>query len=142
MAVNVARADLAYSFSETEYTTPREVRLDEARREKASKDRTSMLRIAVALIIGIFILLGMRVYCASIQHANNVLAQENAYLKAEIDSLNSQLVEETKVTKIEEVARDKYGMVFPSSENCVNLGDTKGDSEESLAATIKSEAYK
>ena len=137
MTANVANANSIDSV----YIAPRAVRIDEARKERASKERSGMLRLAILLILGIFILLGMRVYCATIQHANNVLIEENAYLQAEIDSLNSQLVEQTKVTKIEEVARGKYGMVFPSSENCINLGDVK-DESDSLAATIKSEAYK
>ena len=93
-----------------------------------------------SLVLAVFILVGLSAYAASIQHANNVLTQENEYLQAEIDSLRIQIVEETKVTKVEEIATTKYGMVYPSSENCVILNE-KAENSRSLAASIRSEAY-
>ena len=95
--------------------------------------------IAIALL-AIFVLVGLQAYTATLQHANNVLQEENAYLQAEIDSMESEIVEETKVTKIEKTARNKYGMVYPTSDNCVTIhvDDEMGDN---LAATIRKEAY-
>lgn len=127
-------------ISRPDLAAPAEIRLDVIRRNRVAKDRKRLIRVAAVILIGIFVLVGMRAYCAYMQHANNVLIQENAYLQAEIDSLNSSLSEENKVTRIEEVAIDKYGMVFPTSENCINLG-TSEDKDESLAQVIKSEAY-
>ena len=92
------------------------------------------------MVLAVFILVGLSAYAASIQHANNVLTQENEYLQAEIDSLRIQIVEETKVTRVEEVATTKYGMVYPSSENCVVINE-KAENSHSLAASIRSEAY-
>ena len=66
--------------------------------------------------------------------------QENAYLQAEIDSLNSQIVEQTKVTRVEEVATKEYGMVYPTSDNCIVINENE-ESSTSLAASIRSEAY-
>lgn len=123
-----------------EYTAPAEVKLDAVRRKRVAKDRKRFIRAAAVILIGIFVLVGMRAYCAYMQHANNVLIQENAYLQAEIDSLSSSLSEENKVTKIEEVAIEKYGMVFPTSENCIKLGASE-EIDGSLAQVIKSEAY-
>ena len=117
-----------------------EVRLDAVRRKRIASDRKRLLRVAALVLTAIFILVGMRAYCAYMQHANNELIKENAYIQAEIDSLNSQLSDRTKVTKIEKVAVDEYGMVFPTAENTINLGVAKSE-EESLAATIRSEAY-
>lgn len=127
-------------ISRPDLAAPAEIRLDVIRRNRVAKDRKRLIRVAAVILIGIFVLVGMRAYCAYMQHANNVLIQENAYLQAEIDSLNSSLSEENKVTRIEEVAIDKYGMVFPTSENCIKLG-TSEDKDESLAQVIKSEAY-
>ena len=93
-----------------------------------------------ALIIAVFALVGLSAYAASIQHANNVLEKENAYLQAEIDSLNSQIVEETKVTKVESIATNDYGMVYPTSDNCIVINENE-ESSTSLASTIKHEAY-
>jgi cell division protein FtsL len=69
-----------------------------------------------------------------------VLTQENAYLQAEIDSLNSQIVEQTKVTRVEEVATKKYGMVYPTSDNCIVIDESE-ESSSNLAAEIRSQAY-
>ena len=95
--------------------------------------------VALALL-AIFVLVGLQAYTATLQHANNVLQENNAYLQAEIDSMESQIVEETKVTKIEKTARKKYGMVYPTSDNCVtiHIDDEAGDN---LAARIRKEAY-
>lgn len=105
------------------------------------RHRKQLVQLLSVIMLGIFVLVGMRSYAAIIQHENNVLIEENAYIQAEIDSLSSQIVEETKITKIEKVATTKYGMVYPTPDNCVKLG--AGESEEQgLAASIKSEAYK
>lgn len=112
----------------------------ERTRTRSKRATRNMVRTAIALIAAVFILVGLSAYAASIQHANNVLAEENAYLQAEIDSLNSQIVEETKVTKVERIATKEYGMVYPTSDNCIVINEGE-ESSTSLAATIKSEAY-
>ena len=99
-----------------------------------------MFLTAAALVAAVFLLVGLSAYAASIQHANNVLVEENAYLQAEIDSLNSQIVEQTKVTRVEEGATKKYGMVYPTSENCIVINEN-AESSTNLAASIRSEAY-
>lgn len=122
------------------FAAPAEVRIDSVRKKRIKNDAKSLIKISTIIMLGIFVLIGMRAYCAYEQHANNMLIQENAFIQAEIDSLNSQLSEKTKVTKIETVAMNKYGMVFPTPENVINLGDKK-DKDSNLAAAIKSEAY-
>ena len=123
------------------YAVPKEVRLEDVRRSRESRDRRRMFRIAALILFAIFILVGMRAYCANLQHANNELIKENGYLEAEIDSLNSQLIERTNVTTIEKIATDDYGMIFPTADNVIYLDDGK-EQEDSLAAVIRSEAYK
>ena len=115
----------------------REVRI---RADRIRADRKSAVRIAAIILLGIFVLVGMRSYAAIIQHENNILMEQNEYLQAEIDSLNTQIIEETKITKIEQEATVKYGMVYPSSENCVVLSAEKDDAGN-LADSIRSEAY-
>lgn len=107
---------------------------------KNMKQRKQLVKLISLVMLGIFVLVGMRSYAAIIQHDNNVLMEENAYIQAEIDSLSSQIVEETKVTKIEQIATTKYGMVYPTPDNCVKLSD-KDSEEQGLAAAIRSEAY-
>lgn len=114
--------------------------LDLVRSRRVSSDRRRFIRIVAIILAGIFVLVSMRAYCAYMRHANNQLIRDNGYIQAEIDSLNSQIVEEIRVTRIERVAMDQYGMVFPSAENTVNLGNTKSK-DAKLAAIIRSEAY-
>jgi cell division protein FtsL len=116
------------------------VRTIPAVRTRSRRASRNMILTMAALIAAVFVLVGLSAYAASIQHANNVLTQENAYLQAEIDSLNSQIVEQTKVTRVEEVATKKYGMVYPTSDNCIVINEN-AESSSSLAATIRSEAY-
>jgi cell division protein FtsL len=110
------------------------------RRARDRRDRKFIVRIAVIAIAGLFILIGLRAYGATIQCENNELIKENQYLQAEIDSLKSQIIEETKVTRIEKEATSELGMVYPTSQNCVRLTENK-DSKQNLAALIRSEAY-
>jgi cell division protein FtsL len=116
---------------------------DRIRADRIRADRKSLIKFLAVVMLGVFVLIGMRSYGAIIQHENNVLAEENAYIQAEIDSLNSQIVEETKVTKIERVATEDFGMVYPTPENCIRLGDgDDDDGDKGLADAIRTEAYK
>ena len=117
-----------------------ESRAQRIRADRIRADRRSAVRILTVVMIGIFVLVGMRSYAAIIQHENNILERENEYLQAEIDSLQSQIVDETRVTRIENVATQQFGMVYPSTENVVKLGNAKPE-VENLAAAIRSEAY-
>ena len=117
-----------------------ESRAERIRAARIKADRRSAVRLVAVIIIGIFVLVGMRSYAAIIQHENNVLQMQNEYLQAEIDSLSSQITEETKVTKIEQVATEKYGMVYPSADNNVVLGSAQEEAGN-LASVIISEAY-
>ena len=116
------------------------VRTLPAARTRSRRASRNMILTMVALMAAVFVLVGLSAYAASIQHANNVLTQENAYLQAEIDSLNSQIVEQTKVIRVEEVATKEYGMVYPTSDNCIVINENE-ESSTSLAASIRSEAY-
>lgn len=110
------------------------------RRTSTAKTNGRMLKIIVAVLVLAFVLVGLQAYTATLQHANNILESDNAYLQAEIDSMQEEIVEQTKVTSIEKTATQKYGMVYPTSDNCVTIHEGE-DMATDLAATIKSEAY-
>ncbi len=115
-------------------------RAQRIRADRARADRRSAVRILTVVMIGIFVLVGMRSYAAIIQHENNILERENEYIQAEIDSLQSQIVDETRVTRLENVATNEFGMVYPSAENVVKMGNAAPE-VKNLAAAIRSEAY-
>ena len=109
--------------------------------ERIRADRRSAVMILAIVMLAIFVLVGMRSYAAIIQHENNQLIEQNEFIQAEIDSLNSQIVEETKVTRIERVATQDFGMVYPTPDNCIRLGGGDDD-DKGLADAIRTEAYK
>ena len=115
-------------------------RAQRIRADRIRADRRSVVRLLTIAMNGIFVLVGMRSYAAIIQHENNILERENEYLQAEIDSLQSRIVDETRVTRIEDVATQQFGMVYPSAENVVKLGNAESE-VKNLAAAIRSEAY-
>ena len=117
-----------------------ESRAQRIKEDRIRADRRSAVRILAVVMIGIFVLVGMRSYAAIIQHENNILVRENEYLQAEIDSLQSQIIDETRVTRIEKVATQQFGMVYPSAANVVKLGNAESE-VKNLAAAIRSEAY-
>lgn len=100
----------------------------------------SLVKILAIALLVIFTLVSLQAYTATLQHANITLQEENAYIQAEIDSMQSQIVEQTKLTKIEKTATKKYGMVYPTSDNCVTIHEEE-EMADNLAATIRSEAY-
>lgn len=124
----------------TDRLQARREQLKAAQRKMSRRASRNLFFSAAALIIAVFILIGMSAYAASIQHANNVLEKENAYIQAEIDSLNSRIVDATKVTKIEKIATEEYGMIYPTTENCIVISEDS-ESGENLAAVIRHEAY-
>ena len=97
----------------------------------------------VVLVVVLTVIVGMiaiRSVEASLQHSNNLLTKDNEYLQAEIDALNSEIINETKLSNIEKTAVSELGMITPTSENCITIEDEKS-ANSNLAATIIDEAY-
>ena len=115
-------------------------RAERIKADRVRADRKSAVRLLTVIMICMFVLVGMRSYAAILQHENNILTKQNEYLQAEIDSLNSRITEETNVTKIEEIATTRYGMVYPSADNCVRL-TAEDHGTDNLASAIRSGAY-
>lgn len=104
------------------------------------KNARGLIAAALICIAIIFMIVSLNAYAATLQCANNKLQSENEYLQAEIDAMENQIVEQTKVTRIEKIATGKYGMVYPTADNCITI-DGEEQTGENLAATIKAEAY-
>ena len=106
-----------------------------------SKEAKLLVKVIAAFLLFIFVIIGLQAYTATLQYNNNTLIAENEYLQAEIDSLESQIVEETKVTSIEKTATQKYGMVYPTADNYIVIKENKKVSNDNLASTIRRKAY-
>ncbi|MBQ6621737.1 MAG: cell division protein FtsL [Mogibacterium sp.] len=110
-----------------------------AAQEAASRSRSLLLSVAsVALIL--LMVVFMAAYSAKIQKENNDLKAENAYLQAEIDSLNIKISDATSIDHIEEVATKELGMVLPDDSNYIMMEDEDAGTID-LAAMIIEEAY-
>lgn len=96
----------------------------------------------VTLAIGAFCvtMVFMTVVAASLKQGNNELEQENAYIQAEIDAIESKISSASNITTIESKAVGTYGMIYPDSDNYIALTDEETE-EMNLASTIKAEAY-
>ena len=110
-------------------------------RLEVSKEAKLVGKAAFVLLVSLFVIVCMQAYKANLQYANNTLTEQNEYLQAEIDSLKSQIVEETKVTSIEKTATEKYGMVYPTSDNYIVIKEDKEVSNTDLASRIRRKAY-
>lgn len=102
-----------------------------------------VIALAILLAAGLVMLLvTFSTMSAKLQTENNELMQQNSNLEANIDSLNEQIVEQTKIETITTVAVEKLGMVYPTSDNCINIDDSSSDNgSRSLAEAIKNEVY-
>lgn len=117
-------------------------RYSQVKKPKKHKDNSmTILGGIISMLCFIIILVLLSVFTASIQYENNNLEEQNSYLKAEIDVLNSQIVEQTKISKIEEIAVNEYNMVYPTSSNCTTIKD-EPIKDKNLASAIINEAYK
>ena len=106
-----------------------------------SREAKILIKYVTVVLLSIFALVGLQARIATLQYENNTLTNDNAYIQAEIDSLESQIVEETKVTSIEKIATEKYGMVYPTAENCITIKEDKPVKDNNLAVKIKKRAY-
>ena len=96
----------------------------------------------LVLLVGILglAIVFMAAASANLRRLNNDLEAENAYIQAEIDSLEIKIGNASNINRIEKVATEKYGMVRADDESCISLGSEKTETTN-LAATIKQEAY-
>lgn len=106
-----------------------------------TKEAKLLVKVGLILALAVFVIVGLRAYTAKLQYENNALTQQNEYLQAEIDSLESQIAEETKVTSIEKTATKKYGMVYPTADNYIVIKEKKSNKSNNLASRIKNRAY-
>jgi len=103
-------------------------------------DKPRMVMSIVLLGIICIAIVVMSAYSANLQKTNSAFETKNEFVQAEIDSINMQISEATKIDNIEKTAVSEYGMVYPDASNCITISNT--DTEDiNLAATIKDEAY-
>jgi cell division protein FtsL len=98
--------------------------------------------IAIAVIVGVLLigLLVINAYAASLQCSINDLTKANIALEDEIDTLNMKIYTSTSIEQIESYAMDELKMRYPTSSQCIYIGE---DSVlmDNFAASIRKRAY-
>ncbi len=89
--------------------------------------------IAVALVIS-------TAFAAALQKENNRLEQANGLLSDQIERLNIELSTSNNSGRIEELAKEKLGMVFPGEDQVVFLTEKDAPPKE-FASIMKRTVY-
>ena len=102
------------------------------------KKKTILTVVAIGFVCIMLVLL--TAFAAELRHQNNALIKQNKALQGEVDTLDVQIQAKTSIARIEDVAMNELGMVYPTSEECVYL--TEDDAPEgNFAAVLKEDAY-
>ena len=89
--------------------------------------------ICIAMVV-------MTAYAAELRCENNALIAKNKVLQGEVDTLGIKINTANNIEQIEKVAKEKLGMIYPTSENCVYLSEEDAP-KHNFAAVIRKEAY-
>ncbi len=106
---------------------------------KAQDRRKLLAAIGVILLILVADVM-LTALAAEMRQENNILMTSNETLQGEVDTLNVKIKTASSVDHIEELATEKYGMVHPTSEQCVYItGEDRPEAD--FASVIRREAY-
>ena len=98
--------------------------------------------IIAVVMVGILLIgtVVVNAQTAKLQYNINQLKNQNAILETEVSMLEFKIEKETSVEKLEDVALDKLGMHYPTSNQSVHIA-TLTQGEDSLSDIIKTKAY-
>ncbi|MDR1293021.1 MAG: cell division protein FtsL [Clostridiales Family XIII bacterium] len=108
----------------------------------SSAEKSIMIFVAVfisALFIGV---IALEAYSVSIQHEVNKIGAETASIQKEIDELYVSIEQGNNIAAIEDSAKKKLEMRYPSSEQLKYEKDIKvKDKDANIIENIRSKAY-
>jgi cell division protein FtsL len=102
------------------------------------KKRILMTLVLVGLVCIVMVVL--TAYAAELRVENNNLIDKNQSLQGEVETLNVKIKTANNIDHIENVARNKLGMVYPTSDECIYI-TSKDKANSNLATVIRKEAY-
>lgn len=100
-------------------------------------------RLVISILLIGFICVGMvvmRAWAAEIRCENNNLNELNEQLASDIDTLGVKISSANSTGTIEQIAKDRLGMEYPTAANCQPLKDSDKP-KKNFAAAIREEAY-
>lgn len=101
--------------------------------------RSIIYSILFVGLICVFIVV-LTAYATELRVDNNRLIENIEVLQGEIDTLSVEIKQANNIERIESVAIDKLGMVYPDGNQCVYLSQEETPAG-SLAMVIKENAY-
>jgi cell division protein FtsL len=112
----------------------------EAKRMIDAKDKSRLMALTVFVGLICICLIVMAAYSAQIKYnINGVLAQSDK-LQGEIDNLSVQINSASNITSIEDKAKTRLGMVYPTSDQITYI-ETEKETITGFAQTLKQIAY-
>ena len=82
----------------------------------------------------------MSAFAAELRRDNNRLINENEELSGEVETISVKIKSKNSIDHIEKVAKKELGMVYPTSEQMVQVTE-KDSPGANFASTIKKQAY-
>ena len=98
-----------------------------------------MITLVLVGLICIFMVV-LTAYAAELRIENNNLIDKNNSLQGEVETLNVKIKTANNVEHIESVAKNKLGMVYPTSDECIYIKSTD-KVNSNLATVIRKQAY-
>ncbi len=100
-------------------------------------------RVIIAMVIiglMLIVLVVLTAFASEIRSENNTLITKNEALQGEVDTLSVKIKTSNSVDHIESVAKQKFGMVYPTSDQRIYI-TSKDKPAQNFAAVIREQAY-
>jgi cell division protein FtsL len=106
------------------------------------KSREKQRAIIAMIVIGLMliVLVVLTAFASEIRSENNTLITKNEALQGEVDTLSVKIKTSNSVDHIESVAKSKFGMVYPTSDQRIYI-TSKDKPGQNFAAVIREQAY-
>lgn len=105
-----------------------------------AKDKSRLLALTVLVGLICICLIVMAAYAAQVKYNINGILAKTDSVQGEIENLNVEINSAANITAIEEKARTRLGMVYPTSEQITYI-NTAEEEITGFSQTLKQIAY-
>lgn len=112
----------------------------QAKSMMSAKDKSRLLGLTVIVGLLCIALIVMAAYSAQVKYNINGVLSSTDSLQGEIENLSVELNAASNITTVEEKAKTRLGMVYPTADQITYL-DAQEDQITGFAQTLKKIAY-
>ena len=105
-----------------------------------SREKKRVLVTMIVIGIMMIIMVVLAAFAAEIRHENNTLINKNEALQGEVDTLTVKIKTSNSIDHIESVAKTKFRMVYPTSDQRIYI-TSKDKPQGNFAAVVRQQAY-